>query len=170
MPSPYRQQRGDTAIKGFGKSIGKRVLLEGVKKVSPTAGKIASAMEQIEAASSNPGNYLLKTGLSKGFGAAGGGLATILMNPTEIANDPMEGAYGAMLDNERLYQNSAIDRGEQMGPPVPSEDIRRIVDAEIDAPRIAKAKREAYANSNQKPGFNFATLAGLLSSPYVGIR
>jgi len=148
--------------------MGKHLVMEGIKQVSPTAGKIASAMEQIESAASNPANYIFKTGLSKGFGAAGGGLATILMNPTEIANDPMEGGYGAMLDNERHYHNHAIDLGDAMGPQVPSEDIRRIVDAEIDdgqarveAERKKKAERDAFGISD---------LLGLISNIGVGIH
>ena len=169
MPSPYRQQRGDTAVKSFGKSLGKTAAIESIKKLTPTAGLIANAMGQIESAASNAGNYMAGKGLTKGLGAmSGGGLASILTSPNEIANDPMEGGYGAMLDSERFYQNSAIDRGEQMGPPVPAGDIRRIVDAQIDEGQnraeIARKKKE------QQSAFGISQLIGLLSSMGTGIR
>jgi hypothetical protein len=90
------------------------------------------------------------------------------MDPTEIANDPMEGGYGAMLDSERLYHNSAIDRDEQMGPPVPAGDIRRIVDAQIDE---GQARAEiARKKKAEESAFSVSKLIGLLSAAGGGIR
>ena len=171
MRSPYRQEpKNQSPVNSFVKATGKKVAADLIGETSPLGSKLVGLASKAQSAATDAVDFGISS-TGKLLGKAGGGLASILMDPTEIANDPMEGAYGAMLDNERQYHNNAIDRGDQMGPPVPAGDIRRIVDAEIDAPRIAKAKREAYlANSNQKPGFNFATLAGLLSSPYLGIR
>ena len=167
MPSPYRQQRGDTAVKSFGKSLGKTAAIEGIKKLTPTAGAIANAMGQIESAASNAGNYVVGKGLTKGLGAmSGGGLASILTSPNEIANDPMEGMYGDRLRSEHAYHNRDIELGDAMGPAVPAQDIRKIVDADImaDNTRISKAKKK------QESSFSMNDLAGLISSLAGGIR
>ena len=176
MRSPYRQQRGDTAMQSFGKSLGKSAIVEGIKKLTPTAGAIANAMGQIESAASNAGNYAIGKGLTKGLGAmSGGGLASILTSPNEIANDPMEGMYGVRLRSENAYRNRDIELGNAMGPAVPAQDIRRIVDADIMDDNLkflsAKAKKKQQLSMNDdNSSRNLADLAGLISSLAGGIR
>jgi hypothetical protein len=78
----------------------------------------------------------------------------------------MEGMYGDRLRSENAYRNRDIELGNAMGPAVPAQDIRRIVDADImaDNTRMSKAKKK------QESSFSMNNLAGLITSLAGGIR
>ena len=145
----------------------KKVASDLVGKASPLGGKLTGLAGKAHFAAADAVDFGLSS-TGKLLGKAGGGLASILMDPTEIANDPMEGAYGAMLDSERQYHNNAIDRDEQMGPPVPAGDIRRIVDAQIDEGQ-ARAEIERKKKA-ERDAFGVSKLIGLISNMGGGIR
>ena len=168
MRSPRRQETNQQSpVNSFGMGTSKKVASDLVGKASPLGSKLTGLAGKAHFAAADGIDFGLSSG-GKLLGKFGGGLASILMDPTQIANDPMEGGYGAMLDNERFYQNSAIDRGEQMGPPVPAGDIRRIVDAQIDE---GQARAEiARKKKAERDAFGISKLIGLISNMGGGIR
>jgi len=168
MRTPRRQDKQQqSSVNSFGMGTGKKVASDLVGKASPLGGKLTGLAGKAQFAVADGVDFGISS-TGKLLGKAGGGLGAILMDPTPIANDPMEGGYGAMLDNERFYHNSAIDRDEQMGPPVPAGDIRRIVDAEIDA-GLARTEIERKKKA-ERDAFGVSKLIGLISSMGGGIR
>lgn len=168
MRSPYRQDLNERSpVKTFGKMAGKHLASDLIGEVSPMAGKLASLAGKAQYAATNAADFGLASG-SKLLGKAGGGLASILVDPSEIANDPMEGPYGDMLRSEHNYRNRDIELGDAMGPPTPAENIRKIVDAEMnEGQNRAEIARKKKA---EQSAFGISQLIGLLSNMGGGIR
>lgn len=129
------------------KSIGKSGAMTLVKEI-PRVGGAAYNLERIGSYIQNP---LVKGAADAGkslLGKVGGAAISMLADPTPIANDPMEGALGVEYEIEKKLHNAEIEKGNEMGPPVPDLDVMAMTREKQDK-RWAAAEQQRKKESEE---------------------
>lgn len=115
----------------MGKSIGKRVVLDAAKTLSPRAGRIGKIIDDVAGLIDNSASRATSKAIGTATGAVGdialkdllGSAFAVYSNPTQIADDPMEGAKGFMAEQYQKERVAPYVFGDQVGP-APDSDTQ----------------------------------------------
>ncbi len=106
------------------RSIGKRIVLDAAKTLSPKAGRIGKIVDDVAGLIDNSASRATSKAIGTATGTVGdialkdllGAAFAVYSNPTKIADEPMEGARGLMAQQ---YQKERVEPylyGDQVGP------------------------------------------------------